>query len=206
MEVADCQEERSKLFNQYPDGSENRVPMGTPQIPWFQTSFSLRHRAAGVVRILRVLGFDQQTDEKDHAADQDGQHPDPSTEAPDVFLGRAMSGAERKVEGGQVIKSRQVPLNEESPYQSDPGSKSQHLPGRPPCPSPPTPRLQRRLVLGTGGKAGAAAALAVGHGWEKNGKMGVSERICLYVACYDFVLGFNVSSSPLMFFQVGFWG
>ena len=86
MEVADCQEERSKLFNQYPDGSENRVPMGTPQIPWFQTSFSLRHRAAGVVRILRVLGFDQQTDEKDHAADQDGQHPDPSTEAPDVFL------------------------------------------------------------------------------------------------------------------------
>ena len=42
--------------------------------------------------------------------------------------------------------------------------------------------------------------------WEKNGKMGVSGRICLYVACYDFVLGFNVSSSPLMFFQVGFWG
>ena len=41
---------------------------------------------------------------------------------------------------------------------------------------------------------------------EKNGKMGVSGRICLYVACYDFVLGFNVSSSPLMFFQVGFWG
>ena len=36
--------------------------------------------------------------------------------------------------------------------------------------------------------------------------MGVSGRICLYVACYDFVLGFNVSSSPLMFFQVGFWG
>jgi hypothetical protein len=35
---------------------------------------------------------------------------------------------------------------------------------------------------------------------------GVSGRICLYVACYDFVLGFNVSSSPLMFFQVGFWG
>ena len=42
--------------------------------------------------------------------------------------------------------------------------------------------------------------------WEKNGKMGVSGRICLYVACYNFVLGFNVSSSPLMFFQVGFWG
>ena len=41
---------------------------------------------------------------------------------------------------------------------------------------------------------------------KKNGKMGVSGRICLYVACYDFVLGFNVSSSPLMFFQVGFWG
>jgi hypothetical protein len=41
---------------------------------------------------------------------------------------------------------------------------------------------------------------------EKNGKMGVSVRLCLYVACYDFVLGFNVSSSPLMFFQVGFWG
>ena len=44
------------------------------------------------------------------------------------------------------------------------------------------------------------------HMREKNGKMGVSGRICLYVACYDFVLGFNVSSSPLMFFQVGFWG
>ena len=43
-------------------------------------------------------------------------------------------------------------------------------------------------------------------GPEKNGKMGGSGRICLYVACYDFVLGFNVSSSPLMFFQVGFWG
>ena len=41
---------------------------------------------------------------------------------------------------------------------------------------------------------------------EKNGQMVVSGRICLYVACYDFVLGFNVSSSPLMFFQVGFWG
>ena len=40
----------------------------------------------------------------------------------------------------------------------------------------------------------------------KKWKMGVSGRICLYVACYDFVLGFNVSSSPLMFFQVGFWG
>jgi hypothetical protein len=36
--------------------------------------------------------------------------------------------------------------------------------------------------------------------------MGVSGRICLYVACYDFVLGFNVSSSPLMIFQVGFGG
>jgi hypothetical protein len=46
----------------------------------------------------------------------------------------------------------------------------------------------------------------MGNLWEKNGKMGVSGRICLYVACYDFVLGFNVSSSPLMFFQVGFWG
>ena len=41
---------------------------------------------------------------------------------------------------------------------------------------------------------------------KKNGQMVVSGRICLYVACYDFVLGFNVSSSPLMFFQVGFWG
>ena len=37
-------------------------------------------------------------------------------------------------------------------------------------------------------------------------KWGVSGRICLYVVCYDFVLGFNVSSSPLMIFQVGFWG
>ena len=36
--------------------------------------------------------------------------------------------------------------------------------------------------------------------------MGVSGRICLYVACYDFVLGFNVSSLVLMIFQVGFWG
>ena len=36
--------------------------------------------------------------------------------------------------------------------------------------------------------------------------MGVSGHICLYVACYDFVLGFNVSSLVLMIFQVGFWG
>ena len=42
--------------------------------------------------------------------------------------------------------------------------------------------------------------------WEKNGKMGVSGRVCWYVACYDFVLGFNVSSLVLMIFQVGFWG
>ena len=41
---------------------------------------------------------------------------------------------------------------------------------------------------------------------KKNGKMGVSGRICLYVACYDFVLGFNVSSLPLMFYVVGFLG
>ena len=40
----------------------------------------------------------------------------------------------------------------------------------------------------------------------KNGKMGVSGRVCWYVACYDFVLGFNVSSLVLMIFQVGFWG
>ena len=45
-----------------------------------------------------------------------------------------------------------------------------------------------------------------GRNWEKNGKMGVSGHICLYVACYDFILGFNVSSLVLMFFQVGFWG
>ena len=31
--------------------------------------------------------------------------------------------------------------------------------------------------------------------------MEVSGRICLYVACYDFVLGFNVSSLVLMIFQ-----
>jgi len=42
--------------------------------------------------------------------------------------------------------------------------------------------------------------------YGKNGKMGVSGRLCLYVACYDFVLGFNVSSLVLMIFQVGFWG
>ena len=41
---------------------------------------------------------------------------------------------------------------------------------------------------------------------KKNGKMGVSGRVCWYVACYDFVLGFNVSSLVLMIFQVGFWG
>ena len=41
---------------------------------------------------------------------------------------------------------------------------------------------------------------------EKNGKMGVSGRVCWYVACYDSVLGFNVSSLVLMIFQVGFWG
>ena len=33
----------------------------------------------------------------------------------------------------------------------------------------------------------------------KNGKMGVSGRVCLYVACYDFMLGFNVSSSNSYF-------
>lgn len=43
-------------------------------------------------------------------------------------------------------------------------------------------------------------------GGEKNGKMGVSGRVCWYVACYDFVLGFNVSSLVLMIFQVEFWG
>ena len=41
---------------------------------------------------------------------------------------------------------------------------------------------------------------------RKNGKMRVSGRVCWYVACYDFVLGFNVSSLVLMIFQVGFWG
>jgi len=41
---------------------------------------------------------------------------------------------------------------------------------------------------------------------QKNGKMGVSGRVCWYVACYDSVLGFNVSSLVLMIFQVGFWG
>ena len=45
-----------------------------------------------------------------------------------------------------------------------------------------------------------------GYACEKNGKMGVSGRVCWYVACYDFVLGFNVSSLVLMIFQVGFWG
>ena len=40
----------------------------------------------------------------------------------------------------------------------------------------------------------------------KHGNMGVSGHICLYVACYDFALGFNVSSLVLMIFQVGFWG
>ena len=40
----------------------------------------------------------------------------------------------------------------------------------------------------------------------KNGKMGVSGRICLYVACYDFVLGFNVSSLVLMIFSGGVLG
>ena len=29
---------------------------------------------------------------------------------------------------------------------------------------------------------------------------GVSGRVCLYVTCYDFMLGFNVSSLPLMFY------
>jgi hypothetical protein len=42
------------------------------------------------------------------------------------------------------------------------------------------------------------------HSWlyipQTNGKMGVSGRICLYVACYDFVLGFNVSSLVLMIY------
>ena len=45
-----------------------------------------------------------------------------------------------------------------------------------------------------------------GQPGKKNEKMRVSGPVCLYVACYDFMLGFNVSSSPLMFFQVGFWG
>ena len=34
----------------------------------------------------------------------------------------------------------------------------------------------------------------------KNGKMGVSGRICLYVACYDFMLLFNVCSLVLMIY------
>jgi hypothetical protein len=33
-----------------------------------------------------------------------------------------------------------------------------------------------------------------------------SGRICLYVACYDFMLGFNVSCLALMFFSGGVWG
>ena len=40
----------------------------------------------------------------------------------------------------------------------------------------------------------------------RNGDMGVSGRIGLYVACYVFMLGFDVSSLDLMIFQVGFWG
>ena len=36
--------------------------------------------------------------------------------------------------------------------------------------------------------------------------MGVSGLICSYVACYDFMLGFNVSSSVLMIFRWGFGG
>ena len=35
---------------------------------------------------------------------------------------------------------------------------------------------------------------------RKNGKMGVSGRICLYVACYDFMLLFNVCSLVLMIY------
>ena len=38
------------------------------------------------------------------------------------------------------------------------------------------------------------------NSWEKNGYLGVSGRVCLYVTCYDFMLGFNVSSLPLMFY------
>ena len=34
----------------------------------------------------------------------------------------------------------------------------------------------------------------------------IDGKKCWYVACYDFVLGFNVSSLVLMIFQVGFWG
>ena len=50
------------------------------------------------------------------------------------------------------------------------------------------------------------ASKIAGKKLGKNGKMGVSGHICLYVACYDFILGFKVSSLVLMFFQVGFWG
>ena len=49
----------------------------------------------------------------------------------------------------------------------------------------------------------ATAGLVVGNIWEiygKNGKMGVSGRICLYVACYDIMLLFNVCSLVLMIY------
>ena len=51
-----------------------------------------------------------------------------------------------------------------------------------------------------------AAAQVATRGEQKMVKWGVSGRVCWYVACYDFVLGFNVSSLVLMIFQVEFWG
>ena len=51
-----------------------------------------------------------------------------------------------------------------------------------------------------------AAASKNGDIGGKNGQMGASGHICWYVTCYGFMLGFNVSSSPLMFFLSGFLG
>ena len=38
--------------------------------------------------------------------------------------------------------------------------------------------------------------------WERDVKMGVLGRVCLYVACFEFMLMFNVCSLVLM----SFWG
>jgi hypothetical protein len=51
-----------------------------------------------------------------------------------------------------------------------------------------------------------AAASKNGDIGGKNGQMGASGHICWYVTCYGFMFGFNVSSSPLIFFLSGFLG
>ena len=54
------------------------------------------------------------------------------------------------------------------------------------------------------GRSGRGDGKVRGKKWYS--KREILGHICLYVACYDFMLRFNVCSLLLMFFQVGFLG